>query len=74
MNTRSTRNGDILPALLLCTDEVTDILPEPVKIFTKTGVEESLQNVEFTTEVLPFASPLSEISVESMANGEVPVD
>ena len=33
------------------TDEVTDNLPETVKILTKT-MEKSLQNVEFTTEVV----------------------
>ena len=83
------------------TDEVTDYLPEPVKIFTKT-MEESLQIVEFTTEVISkkllqlklykapgvdnlsstmlcevvpaIAFPISEIFVESMARGEVPVD
>ena len=33
------------------TDEVTDNLPEPIQIVIKT-MEESLQNVEFTTDVV----------------------
>ena len=51
MNTDSVQTANILYFASVFTDEETDNMPEPVKIFTKT-MEESLQNVKFNTEVV----------------------